>query len=154
MNCQECQDILDNLLVTEPSALQQAALAEHLAACAVCARQHSQARQALAAVSVMDEFPVSSNFKARIMDAISEAQASHPHAVHDNSQSSHPPLEDCRGVSGGGAIDCCRGAVVSWTRARRAIGAWACLPRPVPPRKTCSKEIRSFIWPARSSSCR
>lgn len=64
MNCHECQTVFDNLLVAEPSTLEQTALAEHVAACPACARQYAQARRALAAVSVMESFPVSSHLKA------------------------------------------------------------------------------------------
>ena len=33
MNCQECQDVLDNMLVAEPGAAERAAFAEHLQMC-------------------------------------------------------------------------------------------------------------------------
>jgi hypothetical protein len=74
MNCQECQDFLDNLLVAEPAAAERAALAEHLENCPDCAGQYARARQALAAISLTAEFPLSHNFKERIMDAISAAR--------------------------------------------------------------------------------
>jgi hypothetical protein len=74
MNCQECQDVLDNLLVTEPNAVEHAALAEHVEQCPNCAKQFAQANQALATMSVMDQFPLSHNLKERIMDALSDVQ--------------------------------------------------------------------------------
>ena len=78
MNCQECQDILDNLLVAEPSEAEHAALAEHLGKCPDCARQHAQARQALAAITPTSQFPVSHDLKERIMNAISDARVFQP----------------------------------------------------------------------------
>jgi hypothetical protein len=78
MNCQECQDVLDNLLVAEPGAAEHAALAEHLEKCLDCARQHAQARQALAAITLTSQFPVSANLKERIMNAISDARVFQP----------------------------------------------------------------------------
>ena len=37
MNCQECQNVLDNLLVAEPAAAEETALAEHMETCPDCA---------------------------------------------------------------------------------------------------------------------
>jgi hypothetical protein len=78
MNCQQCQSVLDNLLVAEPSAAEQAALAEHIAICPDCATQYAQARQALAAITPAGPFPVSPDLKERIMTAISDAQTPQP----------------------------------------------------------------------------
>lgn len=70
MNCQECQDVLDNLLVAEPSAAEHAALGEHVGVCPGCARQYAQAQQALADVTPDCQIPVSPNLKQRIMAAL------------------------------------------------------------------------------------
>jgi hypothetical protein len=78
MNCQQCQDVLDNRLVAEPSAAEHAALVEHAQMCPDCARQYAQARQALAAITPTGQFPVSSDFKERIMVAISDAGVFQP----------------------------------------------------------------------------
>jgi hypothetical protein len=71
MNCQQCQDVLDNLLVAEPNAAERAALAEHLRICPDCARHYDEARQALAAITPTGPFPVSHELKEHIMAAIS-----------------------------------------------------------------------------------
>lgn len=77
MNCQQCQDVLDNLLA-EPSAAEHAALAEHFKICPDCARQYVQARRALAAITPTGQFPVSQDLKERIMAAISDARVFQP----------------------------------------------------------------------------
>jgi hypothetical protein len=74
MNCQQCQDVLDHLLVAEPTPAEDAALAEHFATCPDCARQYAQARQALAAITPTGPFAISDGFKERIMAAISDAR--------------------------------------------------------------------------------
>ena len=89
MNCQQCQELLDNLLVAEPTTAEHATMAEHLEKCPDCARQYAQAQQALAAITPADPFPASHALKERIMAAISEAEArqmakQHPSMVHAN----------------------------------------------------------------------
>lgn len=89
MNCQQCQELLDNLLVAEPTTAERATMAEHLEKCPDCARQYAQARQALAAITPAGPFPVSSDLKERIMAAISDVEArrmarQHPSMVRAN----------------------------------------------------------------------
>lgn len=76
MNCQQSQDIFDNLLVAEPSAADEAALAKHLEQCSDCARQYAEARRALAAVTVLDPLPVSDHLTRRIMEALADVEVS------------------------------------------------------------------------------
>lgn len=78
MNCQQCQDILDNLLVAEPNPAEHAALAEHMEKCPDCARQYAQARQTLAAITPTGPIPISPDLKERIMAAISDARMFQP----------------------------------------------------------------------------
>ena len=70
MNCQQCHDVLDNLLVAEPSAAEEAALVEHLEKCPDCAGQYAQARRALALLAVAEPLAAADDFKARIVDAV------------------------------------------------------------------------------------
>jgi len=72
MDCRECQELLDRLLIAEPAETEHAALARHLEACPDCSRQHADARQALAAIRPGRQLPVSHDFKERIMSAISD----------------------------------------------------------------------------------
>lgn len=78
MKCQQCQDFLDNLLVAEPSAAEQAALVQHTEECVDCAKLYAEARQALAAITPTGQFPVSPDLKERIMAAISDARVFAP----------------------------------------------------------------------------
>lgn len=78
MNCQKCQDIIDNLLVAEPNAAEHIALAEHLEKCPECAKQYAQARQVLTAITPSSDISVSSDLKERIMNAISDARVFQP----------------------------------------------------------------------------
>ncbi|HEX4143477.1 MAG TPA: hypothetical protein VHY91_07995 [Pirellulales bacterium] len=73
MNCRECQDVLDNLLIAEPVGVEEAALAEHLENCPDCAGQYAQARRALAALTAMDRLAASPDLKQRIIDAVAGA---------------------------------------------------------------------------------
>ena len=81
MDCRECQELLDNLLAAEPTPAQRAALIQHAAACAACARQYEMAAQALAAISPRIPFPLSPNFKERVMDAITTAGVFQPEPI-------------------------------------------------------------------------
>jgi hypothetical protein len=78
MNCQQCQDVLDNLLVAEPNTAERAALAEHMEKCPDCARQYARARQTLATITPTGQFPVSPDLKDRIMAALSDARGFQP----------------------------------------------------------------------------
>ncbi|HEY1784587.1 MAG TPA: hypothetical protein VGG30_03530 [Pirellulales bacterium] len=81
MNCQQCQDVLDNLLVAEPSASEGAAMAEHMRGCPDCAGQYAQARRALAALTVGNRLPASDDLKKRIMVAVAGAEMSQTPSV-------------------------------------------------------------------------
>ena len=78
MDCRQVQDLLDNVLVAEPTAAEQAELAQHLAECPDCAAQHAEARQALAVITPTSQFDVSPDYKERVMHAISVAGVFRP----------------------------------------------------------------------------
>jgi len=81
MDCRECEELLDNLLAAEPTPAQRAALVQHAEACPACARQYDMANQALAEITPMSPFPISANFKERVMSAISDACLFQPEPI-------------------------------------------------------------------------
>jgi hypothetical protein len=81
MDCRRCQDLLDNLLVAEPTPAQRAALVQHAEACPECARQYDSANQALAAITPMSPLRISADFKERVMHAISDARLFQPEPI-------------------------------------------------------------------------
>lgn len=78
MNCHELNQLLDDLLITGPEALDRPELAEHLAECPSCASQHALAVEALAAVTPHEPVRASAGLKRRIVGAYSEPQALPP----------------------------------------------------------------------------
>jgi len=76
MDCRQCRETLDGLLIAEAEdgvrfAPRQAELSEHLEACPDCARQHALALRALAAITPAHVVRASSDLRSRIMTAIS-----------------------------------------------------------------------------------
>lgn len=74
MDCRQCQELLDNLLVAEPTPPQRASLMQHTETCPACAWQQELANQALAAMTPTSPLPVSAQFKERVMSAISDVR--------------------------------------------------------------------------------
>ena len=71
MNCQQCQQILDDLLVNRPDEANHAELVTHLDACPQCAHEHRLANQVLASLDLAHEFRASPELKKRILSAVS-----------------------------------------------------------------------------------
>jgi hypothetical protein len=72
MNCPQCRELLDNLLVTRPDEATRAELRTHLEQCPDCACEHAAAEQALALLTLSKDFRASPDLKERIMTAIPE----------------------------------------------------------------------------------
>jgi hypothetical protein len=81
MQCRECQEVIDNLLIAEPTEKQRFELAEHLEQCPDCARQYALAQEALAEITPLLALRASTNFKERVMSAISTASVIQPKPV-------------------------------------------------------------------------
>jgi hypothetical protein len=78
MNCQQCLEMLDNLLAADLTPDERAALNEHVETCPACARQYELANEALAAITPTSRLPLSADFKERVMSAISDVDAFQP----------------------------------------------------------------------------
>ncbi len=72
MNCRQCRELLDNLLVAQPDEATEAELHAHLEQCDECAREFAAAQQALAFLTPTTEFRASPDLKESIMNAISD----------------------------------------------------------------------------------
>lgn len=72
MNCRQCQELLDNLLVVEQPEAILTEIRAHIENCADCARDHSAAERALDVLASSQNFRASPKLKERIMNAISE----------------------------------------------------------------------------------
>jgi hypothetical protein len=72
MNCRQCRELLDNLLVAREDEATRAELRPHLEHCPDCAREHAAAEQALALITLSQDFRASPDLRERIMNAISE----------------------------------------------------------------------------------
>jgi hypothetical protein len=73
MNCRQCRELLDNLLVAQIDEATDAELRAHLEQCTDCAGEHAAAEQALAFLTPSQEFRASPDLKESIMNAISDA---------------------------------------------------------------------------------
>ncbi|MHB8898704.1 MAG: hypothetical protein ACYC6Y_08160, partial [Thermoguttaceae bacterium] len=73
MNCRQCREILDNLLVDPVGETTEAELRAHLDQCPECARQFAAAEQALASLTPTRRFRASPELREHIMNAISNA---------------------------------------------------------------------------------
>ena len=51
MNCQECRDWIDDLLLRDPDEAPPSDIARHLADCDECAREHALAVETLEAIT-------------------------------------------------------------------------------------------------------
>ena len=80
MNCQQCQAVLDDTLVTRTDDAARAALAEHAEGCDACAEELKSAERALASIDVSYSFRRSSGLRERILAAIAEADEPTPTA--------------------------------------------------------------------------
>ncbi len=78
MDCRQCQELLDDLLVAEPTPAQRASLIQHTETCPECARQYQLANQVLAAMTPVAPLFNSAEFKERVMSAISDARLLRP----------------------------------------------------------------------------
>lgn len=78
MNCNQFQDVLDDLLVAEPDAGQRAAMHDHLKSCRQCATHDADAQKLLADIRIVDKLPTSPQLKERIMAAIADADVFRP----------------------------------------------------------------------------
>ena len=72
MNCRQCRELLDNLLVAQGDEATRAELRAHLEHCSDCAREHAVAEQVLASLTLSRDFRASPDLRERIMNAISE----------------------------------------------------------------------------------
>lgn len=81
MECRQCLELMDNLIIAEPTSAEQAEMAEHLQKCPGCAHQYSLALQALAAITPSSSLRASTDFKERVMHAISSAQVDRPRPI-------------------------------------------------------------------------
>lgn len=70
MNCQECREWLDDLLLRDPAEAPPADVAEHLAACGECAKAHAAALQTLDLLTPHCRVTASARFKERILSSI------------------------------------------------------------------------------------
>src|SRR3989304_5423569 len=81
MNCQECQEFLDDLLVAKPDAAVHAELVKHLEVCRRCAEEHALANEALASLAFSHTLRASPQLKERIMSAITKNNIADSKAV-------------------------------------------------------------------------
>jgi hypothetical protein len=72
MNCRQCRELLDDLLVAQIDEATGAAFRAHLEQCTDCAREHAAAEQALAILTPSQGFRATPDLKESIMNAISE----------------------------------------------------------------------------------
>lgn len=72
MNCRQCREILDNLLVDSIDEATEANFRAHLDECDQCARQFAAAEQALASLTPKHGFRALPDLRERIMNAISD----------------------------------------------------------------------------------
>ena len=88
MNCRQCRELLNNLLVARGDEATHAELRAHLDHCSDCAHEHAAAEQALASLTLSRDFRASPDLKERIMNSISQVT-----------------VEDVRPVQGGLAAE-------------------------------------------------
>lgn len=81
MECPQCLELIDNLIIADPTEAEHAALIEHIRECPECALQYDLAKEALAAINPSITLQVSADFKERIMQAISSQQIVQPRPV-------------------------------------------------------------------------
>ena len=72
MNCRQCRELLDNLLVARPDEATEAEMHAHIDQCDECAREFAAAEQALAFLTPTSELRASPDLKESIMSAISD----------------------------------------------------------------------------------
>ncbi len=72
MNCRQCREVLDNLLVEQVDDATEAELHAHLELCNECAREFGAAEQALAFLTPTRDLRASPDLKESIMNAISD----------------------------------------------------------------------------------
>jgi hypothetical protein len=70
MNCRECRDWIDDLLLRDPDEAPPGDVAQHLAECDECAREHALALETLEAITPSAVAIASPRLKERIMAAI------------------------------------------------------------------------------------
>jgi hypothetical protein len=75
MNCQDCRDLLNHLLVVTPGESEAAVLTAHLESCPACAREDAEARRALAVLSAARGASTASRLKECIATALAESEA-------------------------------------------------------------------------------
>ncbi len=83
MNCHECRQWIDDLLLRDPDEAPPADVALHLDECAECAREHALALETLEAITPGALVVASPRLKERIMAAI-------PAATLDEAQRGRP----------------------------------------------------------------
>lgn len=117
MNCPQCRELLDNLLVAQEYEATRAELRAHLEHCSDCAREHAAAEQVLAFLTLSQDFRASPDLKERIMNAISEIT-----------------VEDVRPVQNGFAASKIlrRGLTVAWAAALLVAAVYLLRPGPGP----------------------
>lgn len=72
MNCRQCREILDNLLVEPMDEATETELQGHVEQCDSCAREFAAAQQALAFLTPTHELRASPDLRKRIMNAIAD----------------------------------------------------------------------------------
>jgi hypothetical protein len=70
MNCHECRQWIDDMLLRDPDKAPPADVARHLADCGDCAREHALALETLVAITPGRSMVASPGVKERIMNAI------------------------------------------------------------------------------------
>lgn len=73
MNCRQCRELLDNLLIARPDEATEVELHAHIDQCDKCAREFAAAEQALAFLTPTSELRASPDLKESIMNAISDS---------------------------------------------------------------------------------
>jgi hypothetical protein len=76
MNCRQCRELLDNLLVAQLTESERALLLEHAAECPECARQYKLAGEVLDCLTVCSDLRASPQLKERIMSATVDTSVS------------------------------------------------------------------------------
>lgn len=69
MNCRECRQWIDDLLLRDPDEAPPADVAQHLDSCGECAREHALALETLEAITPRTVAVASPRLKERIMAA-------------------------------------------------------------------------------------
>ena len=100
MNCHECREWIDDLLLRDPDEAPPADVARHLAECAECAREHALALETLEAITPRALAVASPRLKERIMAAIPTTTLDEAHDEVDRPAPRHPALEAPRGRCG------------------------------------------------------